>query len=121
MTLYPDVLVRAQNEIDEVVGRERMPNFDDEGSLPYVNALIKEVLRWRPVLPLSMTHLAFLELELIYFMRRFAEEMRAGRSFCLLSILDRPSSYELLRTIGIKDTLFQKVGIFRTYVAAACN
>ncbi|PSR77912.1 hypothetical protein PHLCEN_2v7654 [Hermanssonia centrifuga] len=78
MTLYPDVLARAQKEIDEVVGRERMPNFDDEGSLPYINALIKEVLRWRPVLPLSTTHLAFFELELIHFMRRFAEEMRAG-------------------------------------------
>lgn len=52
---------------------------------------MKEVLRWRPVLSLSTTHLAFLELELIHFGHRFAEEMRASQSFCLLSILNRPS------------------------------
>ncbi|PSR70989.1 hypothetical protein PHLCEN_2v13132 [Hermanssonia centrifuga] len=34
MTLYPDVLARAQKEINEVVSWKRMPNFDDEGNLP---------------------------------------------------------------------------------------
>lgn len=53
MVLYPDVMRTAQAEIDEVVGRDRLPNFGDYDKLPYINAIVKEVLRWRPVLPLG--------------------------------------------------------------------
>ena len=53
MLLHPDVMRRAQQEIDTVVGRSRMPNFSDEPSLPYVSAIVKEVLRWRPVVPMG--------------------------------------------------------------------
>lgn len=45
MTKYPDVLRRAQKEIDEVVGQDRLPEFDDRPSLPYVTAIVKEVAR----------------------------------------------------------------------------
>lgn len=47
--LYPDVMREAQEELDRVVGSERMPSFDDRGTLPYIEAIVKEVLRWRPV------------------------------------------------------------------------
>lgn len=53
MVLYPDVMRRAQAEIDEVVGRGRFPNFGDYDQLPYISAMVKEVLRWRPVAPLG--------------------------------------------------------------------
>ncbi|PSR77910.1 hypothetical protein PHLCEN_2v7652 [Hermanssonia centrifuga] len=53
MTLYPDVMRRAQGEIDNVVGRDRKPTFEDEDHLPYITAIVKEVLRWRPVAPLD--------------------------------------------------------------------
>ena len=53
MVLYPDVMKRAQAEIDSVVGRDRMPTFADEPHLPYVRAMVKEILRWRPVGPLG--------------------------------------------------------------------
>ncbi len=53
MTLYPDVMRRAQGEIDNVVGRDRKPTFEDEDHLPYITAIVKEVLRWRPVAPLG--------------------------------------------------------------------
>jgi hypothetical protein len=53
MSLYPDVQARAQHEIDEVVGTGRLPGFEDRTSLPYLNALVKEVLRWNPVTPLG--------------------------------------------------------------------
>lgn len=59
MVLYPDVFKRAQAEIDDVVGHERMPNFEDQSSLPYVDAIIKEVLRWRPVIPLGTSFASF--------------------------------------------------------------
>lgn len=55
MVLYPKVLKRAQEEIDDVVGRKRMPNYEDQSNLPYVDAIVKEVLRWRPVTPLGFS------------------------------------------------------------------
>ena len=45
MLLYPDIQRKAQAEVDRVVGRDRLPEFSDEPSLPYVTALVKEVLR----------------------------------------------------------------------------
>lgn len=42
---FPDVLKRVQTELDTVIGRDRMPTFDDERSLPFLRAFIKEVTR----------------------------------------------------------------------------
>ena len=53
MVLYPDVQAKAQAEIDSAVGRERLPGFNDRDSLPYVDALCKEVLRWHSIGPLG--------------------------------------------------------------------
>ena len=58
MVLHPEVQVKAQAEIDNVIGRDRLPTFEDRPNLPYVDALVKEVLRWGPVAPMGkMTHL----------------------------------------------------------------
>ena len=43
---FPEILKKIQAELDSVVGRDRMPTFDDEGSLPYLVAFIKEVTRY---------------------------------------------------------------------------
>ena len=51
MTLNPDVLRRAQEEIDRVVGSERLPSFSDREDLPFINAVLKETLRWENVVP----------------------------------------------------------------------
>ena len=48
MIAFPEVQRRAQAEIDTVVGRNRLPTFADSPRLPYVHAVMKEVLRWRP-------------------------------------------------------------------------
>ena len=56
MALYPSVQKRIQDEIDRVVGKNRLPTFDDRSSLPYVEAVLRETLRWRPALPLAMPH-----------------------------------------------------------------
>ena len=53
MLLYPDIQKKAQDELDSVTGRERLPTFDDRPRLPYINAMCKEVLRWRPVTPVG--------------------------------------------------------------------
>jgi cytochrome P450 len=52
MCLYPDAQKKAQAELDHVLGG-RLADFADQSSLPYINAVIKECLRWRPVIPLS--------------------------------------------------------------------
>jgi cytochrome P450 len=54
MVLNPDVQKKAQEEIDRVVGNDRLPNFDDRDSLIYVEAVIREVMRWHPPLPLGV-------------------------------------------------------------------
>ncbi|KAI0056133.1 cytochrome P450 [Artomyces pyxidatus] len=56
MIVHPDVQARAHAEIDAVVGRDRVPTFADIPHLPYVRALVKETLRWRPAFPLGMPH-----------------------------------------------------------------
>ena len=53
MALYPKVQKKAQSEIDAVVGPDRLPNFEDRPSLPYINAVVKEVMRWHLVVPLG--------------------------------------------------------------------
>jgi hypothetical protein len=45
VTLFPDKQEKAQQEIDAVVGHDRLPEFSDRSSLPYVDALLQEVLR----------------------------------------------------------------------------
>ncbi|OAX34961.1 cytochrome P450 [Rhizopogon vinicolor AM-OR11-026] len=52
----PEVQERAQSEIDNIVGFDRLPNFDDLPALPYVGALIREVKRWHPPAPLGIVH-----------------------------------------------------------------
>ncbi|KAH8982276.1 cytochrome P450 [Lactarius akahatsu] len=56
MITNPEVQRRAHNELDTVVGRSRIPTFSDAPNLPYIQAMAKEALRWRPALPLSIPH-----------------------------------------------------------------
>jgi cytochrome P450 len=56
MIAHPEFQKRAQAELDAVVGRSRTPTFSDAASLPYIQAIIKEVLRWRPPIPLGVPH-----------------------------------------------------------------
>jgi len=52
MAMYPEVQKRAQLEIDTVIGNHRLPDFSDRYALPYINATIKETMRWQSVTPL---------------------------------------------------------------------
>ncbi|KAJ6451319.1 cytochrome P450 [Mycena sanguinolenta] len=56
MSLYPEVQAAAQNEIDTVVGTDRLPDTSDRERLPYVNALCKEVLRYHVSVPTGVPH-----------------------------------------------------------------
>jgi cytochrome P450 len=52
---HPQTLQMVHKELDSVVGKDRMPGFQDEVQLPYLRAMCKEVLRWRPVAVLGGT------------------------------------------------------------------
>lgn len=53
MLKYPEVQHRAQQELDALLGDVRLPTLEDQGSLPYLQAVIKEVLRIVPPAPLG--------------------------------------------------------------------
>ncbi|KAI0427566.1 putative cytochrome P450 oxidoreductase OrdA-like protein [Xylaria sp. FL1042] len=56
MTIYPEVQRRGQEEIDRVVGKDRLPTLADRDDLPYIDAIVKETLRWHPVAPMGLPH-----------------------------------------------------------------
>jgi cytochrome P450 len=53
MCLYPEVQKKAQVELDNVLGG-RLPEFNDRPHLPYINAVMKESMRWQQVVPLGV-------------------------------------------------------------------
>ena len=53
LVLFPQVQRRAQAELDAVIGRDRLPSFDDRPRLTYIEALCKELLRWQMVTPMG--------------------------------------------------------------------
>jgi len=55
---YPKAQEKLQEELDNVVGRDRAPTFDDQNSLPQIEAFMLECLRWRPVTTLGFPHCA---------------------------------------------------------------
>lgn len=56
MTLHPSIVRKAQAELDSVIGPDRLPSFADRPDLPYCEAVLKEVLRWGPVVPTGVPH-----------------------------------------------------------------
>ena len=57
MAVNPEVQVKAQQEIDRVIGNDRLPGFEDRDHLPYINAICSELLRWLPAAPLGVPRL----------------------------------------------------------------
>jgi len=57
----PEVLKKAQRELDSVLKPGHLPDFDDESALPYITAIVKETLRWRDVVPIAVPHLLDVE------------------------------------------------------------
>ena len=88
MALYPEAQKKAQAEIDAVVGSTRLPDFEDRPSLPYINAVVKEVLRWHLVLPIG--------------------EVLSSSRFLSSLLVPKPCLTSLLTTMNMMVTIFQK-------------
>ncbi|CAG7732710.1 unnamed protein product, partial [Allacma fusca] len=53
---HPQVQEKLQDEIDRVVGRERLPNLSNRSSMPYTEAVINESMRFSTIIPFSIFH-----------------------------------------------------------------
>ncbi|KAG6328006.1 hypothetical protein ID866_11083, partial [Astraeus odoratus] len=53
---HPEAQERVQRELDQVVGRDKSPSWEDASSSPQLNAFIMESARWKPVLPFGIAH-----------------------------------------------------------------
>ncbi|THH14766.1 hypothetical protein EUX98_g9568 [Antrodiella citrinella] len=56
MALYPDVQKRAQAQLDQVIGPNRLPHFEDVENLPYIRAVAMETTPWMSVVPFGVPH-----------------------------------------------------------------
>ncbi|THU81036.1 cytochrome P450 [Dendrothele bispora CBS 962.96] len=56
LSRHPEVLEKAHEELDRVIGTSRLPQLQDRDKLPYLQAFIKEVERMYPVTPLAVAH-----------------------------------------------------------------
>ncbi|KAG6828450.1 hypothetical protein H0H92_007935 [Tricholoma furcatifolium] len=53
---YPEWIPIAQEQLDKVVGPDRVPSFKDRSTLPYIEAVVRETLRWRPAVRFGVPH-----------------------------------------------------------------
>ncbi|CAK5274877.1 unnamed protein product [Mycena citricolor] len=58
MVQFPEVQTAAQAEIDAVIGDARLPTYEDKEQLPYIRAVVSELLRWHSIAPLGVPHCA---------------------------------------------------------------
>lgn len=58
MAVFPDVQKKAHEEIDRIVGPGRLPSFQDREKLPYIDAIVKETMRWQPLTPINVPHMS---------------------------------------------------------------
>lgn len=90
---HPEVLKKAHEEIDRVLKPGHLPDFDDEPSLPYVTAVVKESMRWSVTAPLGrISHPCFLPRRNRWFLKP-----------CLILVLLR---------MNIKDTEYRRAQSF---------
>ncbi|KAH9834641.1 cytochrome P450 [Rhodofomes roseus] len=57
MVLHPEVYTKVQDEVDRVVGNDRLPEPGDRSSLPYLECVLREVYRWNCPVPLGIPHM----------------------------------------------------------------
>ena len=50
------VVRKAQKQLDKVTGGERLPDHSDIDELPYITAIMKELFRWSPPVPIGVSH-----------------------------------------------------------------
>ena len=57
MVRYPEIQTRVQEELDQVVGGDRLPSIKDRPDLPYTEAVIMEIQRHANIVPMGVAHI----------------------------------------------------------------
>ena len=57
MVRYPEIQTRVQQELDQVVGLDRLPSMKDKTDLPYTEAVIMEIQRHANIVPMGVAHI----------------------------------------------------------------
>merc|ERR1711998_828170 len=65
MCNYPETQRKCQEELDRVVGKDRLPTFKDRPNLPYLNAVLLELLRWKHFAPFGLPHMSLKDTEVL--------------------------------------------------------
>lgn len=61
MMAHPEVQTLIQQELDSVIGRNRMPTLADRINLPYTEATIQEILRFGTIAPIGVPHCTYVD------------------------------------------------------------
>ncbi|KAF7342868.1 O-methylsterigmatocystin oxidoreductase [Mycena sanguinolenta] len=96
MTLHPESQVKAQKEIDSVVGDMRLPEFRDRKELPFVESILQETLRWIPTVPLGVPHCA-----------------RENDIYCGMLIPKGSLVFANIRAMGLDESVYSDPTSFR--------
>lgn len=56
MATHPKIQKKAQMEIDSITGGLRLPDFQDRPTMPYIEAMYRELMRWMPPLHIGLPH-----------------------------------------------------------------
>ncbi|PPQ99415.1 hypothetical protein CVT24_005402 [Panaeolus cyanescens] len=95
MAMHPEAQKKAQAELDIVIGPGRLPEFSDKPLLPYVDAVVKETMRWDAVVPFAIAHMSTEDDEYDgYFIPKGTVVM--GNSWSILhdpDVFEDPSTY----------------------------
>ena len=69
MAEHPDIQEKVAKEIDEVIGRDRLPTLDDRSSLPYTQAAMLETFRCGTVAPVGFPHATMADTTICEYLR----------------------------------------------------
>ena len=102
--MQPGIQKRAREELDVVVGPDRLPTFEDYDELPYIQAIIMECSRWLPVAPLAIPHRSIAD---DYYNGYFIPEGTMIIAVCVLnSFMLLVSDVSSNRTLGMSSSLY---------------
>ena len=106
MVKNPRIWKRAQTEIDAFVGTDRLPEFDDRSSLSYVDAIVRETMRWQPPGPLGATMNTIFQTALLMILKEFHTPLQPVISTMVSTFLKVFSMYSrdlLIMTLFDRD------------------
>ncbi|QRV84656.1 cytochrome P450 family protein [Ceratobasidium sp. AG-Ba] len=89
MSIHPEIAARVQAEIDDQVGRNRLPALQDRNSMPYTDAALLEVMRFHPVSTLGIQHFTTEDIEVRGYKIRKGTAVEAN----IWALMHEPSTY----------------------------